>query len=177
MVISNKLRRLLIAGSLFITLAAVGWVNEQDQMATAQANSKASQITPQPQSPQPKTRDDRRMDLAGGVIQLEKFKRTAPEAEAEDIFKGKSWYVPPPPPKPVPPPPPMAPPLPFSYVGKLIDGGKVTVFLARQDRNYTVKQGEIIDGTYRVEEVRPPMMTLLYIPLNQKQSMQIGEAN
>ena len=176
MAVSNKLRRILIAGSLVCTLAAVGWVNEQDQVATAQADPHASLAVSKPQ-PEPKMPDNRQPDSTGGLIQLEKLKRLPPEAEAEDIFKRKSWYVPPPPPKPMPPPPPMAPPLPFSYIGKLIDGEKVTVFLARQDRNYAVKQGEIIDGTYRVEEVKPPMMTLLYIPLNQKQSMQIGEAN
>lgn len=179
MAISGKSRKMMIGGALILTLAAVGWVNKTEQISDAQANpSRQEQSRLQPDSqPQPvKTGEEHPKD-AIAEIQLDKLKRAPLDAEQEDLFKRKSWYVPPPPPKPVPPPPPMAPPLPFSYVGKLIDGGKVTVFMSRQDRNYAVKEGESIDGTYRVEEVKPPLMTLVYLPLNQKQTMQIGEAN
>jgi hypothetical protein len=90
------------------------------------------------------------------------------------LFAPKSWYVPPPPPKAVPPPPPSAPPLPFTYMGKLIEDGQMTVFLTKQDRNYVVKVGDTIDGTYKVEEVSARMMTLTYLPLKIKQTLMIG---
>ena len=93
------------------------------------------------------------------------------------MFAGKSWYVPPPPPPPAPPSPPAPPPLPFTYLGKLLEGERSVVFLTNLDRNYTVKSGDVIENTYRVEEIRVPMMTLTYMPLNMKQTLYIGEAN
>ena len=34
--------------------------------------------------------------------------------------------------------------------------------------------GETIDGTYRVDEIRPPVLTLTYLPLEQRQQLNIG---
>ena len=71
----------------------------------------------------------------------------------------------------------MAPALPFTYVGKLVEEGKLTVFLSNQDRNYTVKEGDVIDETYHVDVLQAPTMTLTYLPLKIQQTLQIGEAN
>jgi hypothetical protein len=79
-----------------------------------------------------------------------------------------------------PPPPalaPTAPPLPFKYIGKLGDDGQYTVFLSAQNKNYAVKLGDTVIQTYRVDEIKPPVMILTYLPTNTKQNMQIGEAN
>jgi hypothetical protein len=75
-------------------------------------------------------------------------------------------------------PAPTAPPLPFVYVGKMIEQGKTpTVFLERQARIYVVHEGDAIDSNYRVDAINVPLMTLTYIPLDIKQTVQIGEAN
>lgn len=75
------------------------------------------------------------------------------------------------------PPPPAAPPLPFTYLGKLVEEGVLTVFLTRQDRNYVIKAGDVIDGTYRVDTINPSTLTLTYLPLDIKQSMSLGDSH
>jgi hypothetical protein len=94
-------------------------------------------------------------------------------------FAHQDWTPPPPPPPPPqpapPPPPPTAPPLPFKFIGKLVGDGVWEVYLARGDRTYVVRdKGFVIDGTYRVESIAPPVLTLTYLPLNQVQQLNIG---
>lgn len=98
-----------------------------------------------------------------------------------DIFNSHSWTPPPPPPppppKPSPPPPPMAPPLPFTYLGKKIEDGAWEIYLARGDQTFIVHAESVIDGIYKVETIQPPGLTLTYLPLNQKQTLTIGGAD
>ena len=94
-------------------------------------------------------------------------------------FAHQDWTPPPPPPPPPqpapPPPPPTAPPLPFTFIGKSVGDGVWEVYLARGDRTYVVRdKGFVIDGTYRVESIAPPVLTLTYLPLNQVQQLNIG---
>jgi len=88
-----------------------------------------------------------------------------------DPFRNKSWYVAPPPPK---PPKPTAPPLPFQYLGKLKEDGEIRVFLNYQGKHIIAKVGDVINGTYSVEEISGGQMTLLYQPLKEKQVLAIG---
>lgn len=93
------------------------------------------------------------------------------------LFAGKSFA---PPPKPVelaPAPAPTAPPLPFTYLGKQHAAGHVDVFLARGSEVLIVRDHTVIGNTYRIESVRPPVMTLTYLPLNQMQQLNIGAMN
>jgi len=68
----------------------------------------------------------------------------------------------------------MAPPMPFTYIGKALADGAWEVFLARGDKTYSVRNQSVIDGIYRVEKIAPPLMSLTYLPLNQQQQMNIG---
>jgi hypothetical protein len=98
-------------------------------------------------------------------------------ASGEGVFGGQNWNPPPPPPPPVsnaPPPAPMAPPLPFSYIGKAAAEGAWEVYLSRADKVYVVRTKTVIDGTYRVDAIAPPLMSLTYLPLNQVQQINIG---
>lgn len=71
-----------------------------------------------------------------------------------------------------PPPVPTAPPLPFRYVGRLAEGGTVQrVFIARGDEGYAVKPGDVLDGAYRVAEIGPRELILIYLPLDQRQAL------
>lgn len=94
------------------------------------------------------------------------------------VFGHQDWTPPPPPPPPPapapPPPPPSAPPLPFTFIGKSVADGAWEVFLARGDRTYVVRDKTVIDGTYRVDTIAPPVLTLTYLPLNQVQQLNIG---
>jgi len=72
-----------------------------------------------------------------------------------------------------PPPKPVPPPLPFTYMGKMDENGELTVFLTKGDVPYVAKVGSVLDGQYRVESIRPPVVEFTYIPLGQKQMMNI----
>lgn len=95
-----------------------------------------------------------------------------------DVFGSRDWTPPPPPPPPAekapPPPPPQAPPIPFTYIGKAVTQGTWEVYLARGDQTYIVRNQMVIDGTYRVDAVAPPVLKLTYLPLNQVQQINIG---
>lgn len=98
-------------------------------------------------------------------------------ASGEGVFLGQNWNPPPPPPPPasnVPPPPPMAPPVPFTYIGKAVADGAWEIYLSRADKTYVVRTHTVIDGTYRVERIAPPLMSVTYLPLNQVQQINIG---
>lgn len=91
------------------------------------------------------------------------------------LFARQDWTPPPPPATEAPPPPPpSAPPLPFTYVGKSLQDGVWEIYLARGERSYLVRDGATIDNTYRVETIRPPVLTLTYLPLGQSQQLNIG---
>ena len=91
------------------------------------------------------------------------------------LFGRQDWTPPPPPPpEPLPPPPPSAPPLPFTVIGKSLEGGKWEVYLAAGDRTQIASVGATLDGAWRVDRIAPPFMTLTYLPLNQVQQLNIG---
>lgn len=94
----------------------------------------------------------------------------------EGLFGSRNWTPPPPPPAaPPPPPPPVAPPLPYTFIGKALADGAWEVFLARgADRTFIVRNQMVIDGAYRIDSIAPPMMKLTYLPLNQAQQLNIG---
>jgi hypothetical protein len=108
-------------------------------------------------------------------------KRVPSKHKTVDIFKGKSWYVAPPkakPPPPPPPPPPTAPPVPYSYMGSYQgDDGRLIIFLTRGDKVYSVSAGDVLEGTYRVGGIESGQLVLIYLPLNIRQTINIGETS
>jgi len=91
------------------------------------------------------------------------------------LFGSQSWVPAPPlPPKPVTPPPPAAPTLPFTYIGKKLEDAMWEVYLTEGEHTIIVREKSTIEQTYRVESIKPPTMTLTYLPLNQMQTLSIG---
>jgi hypothetical protein len=112
-------------------------------------------------------------------LNLAMLHRKAELQKPEDLFVTRSWYVAPPPPPPVeaaPPAPPTAPPLPFTFLGRYWQSGKLTFFLVSGDRVLSVKQGDIVDGNYRIDGVSGATLLITYLPLNSKQSLDMGTA-
>ena len=73
--------------------------------------------------------------------------------------------------------PPAAPPLPFRYVGKMIEDGKLAVFLSRGDDSYSVHSGQKIDAQYRVDKVSRTQVVFTYLPLKTRQTLDIPSVN
>ncbi|HWU35249.1 MAG TPA: hypothetical protein VN023_08455 [Methylovorus sp.] len=74
------------------------------------------------------------------------------------------------------PPVPQTPALPFTYAGKLVNNGQLTVFLSKGALNYTVREGDVI-GKWQVKRMEPPQMIMSYRPLNTEVPMMIGDIN
>ena len=180
MAISEKQRRWLLGIALLLTLAATAAVSRDDDEASASVVAVAADR----HAHRHETRAEDDNGVSSSVLMLDRLKRPAlPENDVKDMFKAKSWYT----------PPPAtvaraaavaaakhtaAPPLPFTYIGKMqVQGGGYMVFLAKQNRVYTIREGDKVDGNYRVDSIKAPVMTLTYLPLDIKQTLQIGEAN
>jgi hypothetical protein len=108
-------------------------------------------------------------------LDLERLARRAQREADGDLFNALAAEelrrnVPPPPP----PPAPQAPPLPFAYLGKLIEADGISVFLTNGSRNWVVRSGDTIDGAYRVEAIGDGTMTLTYLALDIRQELGIG---
>lgn len=67
--------------------------------------------------------------------------------------------------------------MPFTYIGKKAEGGAWEVYLARGDEPLIVREQTVIDSTYRVVSIKPPTLSLVYLPLNVVQTLDIGSAN
>jgi hypothetical protein len=176
MKLDPRARKIAVFGSLALTLVAVRWVDGEPEMPRANAaptgEAAAASLPSTARAPAPKP-DSIALDLT-------RLKRNGGKPKAVDAFGAKNWNPPKKPevlrveaaaPPPPPPPPPQAPPLPFTYVGMVGDEDETTVFLAQQDVNHAVKKGDVINGTYRVEEAEAGRVVLTYLPLDQRQTL------
>ena len=93
------------------------------------------------------------------------------------LFSAGNWE-PPAPAKPVASPAQAAtaPPLPYVYVGRKFQEGAWEVYLAAGEELRVVRRQTVLDARYRIDEIRPPVLSLTYLPLNLQQTMNIGSA-
>jgi hypothetical protein len=128
-----------------------------------------------PPPPAPETAPRPRSEAPPPQLELEKLERPGlgePLANlfatprAASVARGAR-------PAPAPPPAPVAPPLPFRYLGRYVDGGRAAVYLARGDEPVLAVRGETLPGGYRVEEVAPDVVTLVYLPLGTRQRLPV----
>lgn len=63
-----------------------------------------------------------------------------------------------------------APPLPFRYLGKMVEDGKLSVFLANGDESITVRAGQRI-GDYRIDRITEAEVRFTYLPMKTQQSL------
>ena len=172
MAIPVRQRWVVYAIVLLLALTAVRWAGGQDR---AEPRTTVAYQAERPERPAreapavPGTAD------AVLEVRLDQLERRAAAAPAGDPFQARSWEpLQPATPRYVPPPPPQAPPLPFAYLGRMVDDGQTTVFLVRQDRNYIVRLGDTLDGAYRVDSIEEHKLVLTYLPLGAEQTLPFG---
>lgn len=105
---------------------------------------------------------------------LSAIKRTVPDnIQTSGLFQSKTWYTPPPqqPANSLPPPLPSAPSLPFTFIGRMVDGNEVILFLSKNGRQYTVKANDVLDDTYRLDKITDSDAVLTYLPMNIQQTL------
>ncbi|SPO69553.1 conserved exported protein of unknown function [Pseudomonas sp. JV241A] len=71
---------------------------------------------------------------------------------------------------------PAVPALPFQFVGRLDDRDDQQVFLQSGEKLYVVRRGDVIDDTYRIEQISATELSLVYLPLHLSQTLSVGSA-
>jgi len=91
-------------------------------------------------------------------------------------FDARSWAPPAPPASKVAPAPPkpVAPPVQYRVAGQVSHDGVMEVVLAHGDRIFTVREGETLEDIYRIEAITPDAVTLVYLPLNERQQIPVA---
>lgn len=156
-------RKVLLLSALAASLLATWWAAGLDD-----AGDGSEEGTPPPASARPAGRAEARPAADLSVLV------PTPRARGEgrvDLFAVRSFRPPPPP---APPVAPMAPPLPFRYGGLLEDGGTLAVFLIEGERVHVLRAGDVLEGRYRVRALSRARVDLVYLPLNQTQSLAGG---
>ena len=66
-----------------------------------------------------------------------------------------------------------------TYLGrrKKLEDAVWEVYLSKDDHTFIVREKSVVDTNYRVESIKPPTLTLTYLPLNQMQTLSIGGAD
>jgi hypothetical protein len=93
---------------------------------------------------------------------------------AADPFSAHSWM---PRSKPAPvaaAPDPVAPPLPFRFAGQLQRDSGIEVYLARGEEIFTAREGDTLDGQYKIDSVSASEVSFLHIPSGTRQTMQFS---
>ncbi|WP_410481911.1 hypothetical protein ACJ70E_11600 [Pseudomonas plecoglossicida] len=71
---------------------------------------------------------------------------------------------------------PTAPALPFQFIGRMGERDDLQIFLQSGEKLYVVRQGDVIDDTYRLDRVSASELSLVYLPLHQSQTLSVGSA-
>jgi hypothetical protein len=144
---------------LLIAVAALGLV------ASVVAGRETTSVEPAP----PAARIDTRIRIP--ELDLSRLERPVDEGAKTDIFASRSFSAPEARNVRGKPQEPVAPALPFAYLGRLVEDGKLAVFLARGAESYSVSAGDIIDGLYRVDAVSDAEIRFTYLPLKTQQKL------
>jgi len=174
---------------LVLALSTVTWFDDRDTPAEA-GSAKRTKRAPKGPPASRQNADASVEDLAQALERLElpsvpKTGKADPESSASsaaappmaspiDLLAARSWYVAP---RPPPPEVPKAPPLPFKVLGRIIEGDAPAVFLTNQNRNLIAREGMSLDNTYLVERIENNRMTLIYLPLAERQYLSLGAVN
>ena len=69
---------------------------------------------------------------------------------------------------------PVAPPVPWRYLGTLVDESGTSVYVIRGEEPVLAAPGATLAGEYRVESVTASAVTLLYLPLGTRHALAIA---
>jgi hypothetical protein len=157
-------RQKWLALALLATLAAAFWPERQEP---------ADNVVQAVKRTQGETGQVRVAEPAGAAEQGKAAAEIRLAGMKADLFPRQSWVPPPPPPKPYVPPPPKPPPLPFTYLGRWMDGGTETVFLNQGGQAVPVKAGQVLAGIWRVDEITHSAVVFTYLPLDMQSTLGI----
>src|SRR6266853_1479363 len=71
-------------------------------------------------------------------------------------------------------PAPVAPPLPFRFAGQFYRESGIEVYVARGEEIFPVKEGDTLDGQYKVDSVNATEVSFVHLPTGTRQTMQFS---
>jgi hypothetical protein len=159
-------RKKIILGGLILAIAATAAVLLEERFAPSRPAPQASAPAAAASGAKPAT------DPFGALPRRETMGRPAGEPF------GSPARTPPPSRAAVAPAPvaPSAPPMPYRIAGLVVQDGAAQVVLAKGDRVITVREGETLDDGYRVEAIKSDGVTLVYVPMNLRQTLPLVSA-
>src|SRR6266851_2945896 len=93
---------------------------------------------------------------------------------AADPFSAHSWMPRPKPAAVSAPPDPVTPPLPYRFAGQFHRESGIEVYVARGEEVFPVKEGDTLDGQYKVDSVSATEVSFVYLPSGARQTMQFS---
>jgi hypothetical protein len=182
----GHLRQRVLAAALILTLAATIWVSA-NQDTPAEPVAMSAQKAKAPSITSVDTKSQTLTKSGEGIMALHGAHSRTTTRNIKDLFASMTWIVPPvvkpwvpkqsastalpPVPQVVhPPPPPPAPPLPFKYLGRLQDGkGPWQIILLKDNKVYIAREGDILDGTFRITNIGNDQINIMNMPLHIEQ--------
>lgn len=160
-----KTRQWILFSTLALTLGAVVWVN-QFESSDAQSYPEKTDGQPNLSSTTPTSHTS-----TANTVMKTRYKNSE-----QDIF-----YVPAPQfVSPVIPqsytPPVVIPPLPFTYLGRVVENGRERIFLASAQKNYLAQRGDVLENNYRIDSINDHQILFTYLPLKIGQTLETGVA-
>lgn len=164
MAAAAKKRQWFLGGTLAITLGAVAWVSQFESGDAAADIASAPRIsgrhnstaTTDEQAPRPA----QQLRYSDSVKDI--FATPLPPAPAEPIAAEIMA--------------PAAPPLPFTYMGRVVENGSEMIFLASAQHNYMAHIGDVLENNYRIDSIGNGQVLFTYLPLMMVQTLEIGES-
>ena len=166
MALSTKARSWILGIVLAASLVAAFAPTESAERDSA-PHRPMTTFTPPPVAPLDTSQD-------APVIVISRPLSTEP---AGNPFSTSSWVPPPPPPaRPPPPLPPTPPSLPYAYLGRIDDAGKTAVLLGQADNSHAIRVGDTIGSVWRIEAATDQAVEFIYLPLNARKTLAIGNS-
>ena len=123
---------------------------------------------------EPAARIDTRI-RAGEALDLSRLERRADEGPQADLFASRAFAVEDK--KKTSGKARAAPPLPFAYIGKVVEGGKTEIWLERGGELLAVAPGAKIGTDYRLEAAEGDTLAFTYLPLKLRQTLDLPPVN
>jgi len=93
---------------------------------------------------------------------------------AADPFSAQSWLPRRKPAVVSAPPDPVTPPLPYRFAGQFHRESGIEVYVARGEEIFPVKEGDTLDGQYKVDSVSATEVSFIYLPTGARQTVQFS---
>ncbi len=164
-------RRLILGGALLATVVASVWPRAQERPASEVVApvTQRGAAPPREQAHPAQSAQPTELPTLG-----ERLERAQTMAKVQDLFGATTWNPPPAPvPLPQKPAPPTAPAFTYAVAGLVHDANGPMIVLNRQNQDFVLRVGDVLEQTYRIEAIGPQSVTVTYLPLGLTQVVPI----